>query len=70
MEFPNIQTQSVSGAKINSDFFVAGSARPVVISSNARNTFIQVDVPVTVKSTNEIITVPLTFKNNLEMAVN
>ena len=70
--FPSIQTQSVSGAKINSDFFVAGSVRPVVVSSNARNTFIQADVPVTVTKggVTEIITIPLTFKNNLEMAVN
>lgn len=70
--FPSIQTQSVSGAKINSDFFVAGSVRPVVISSNARNTFIQADVPVTVTKggVTETITIPLTFKNNLEMAVN
>ena len=70
--FPSIQTQSVSGAKINSDFFVAGSVRPVVVSSNARNTFIQADVPVTVTKggVTETITIPLTFKNNLEMAVN
>lgn len=70
--FPSIQTQSVSGAEINSDFFVAGSVRPVVVSSNARNTFIQADVPVTVTKggVTETITIPLTFKNNLEMAVN
>ena len=70
--FPSIQTQSVSGAKINSDFFVAGSVRPVVPSSNARNTFIQADVPVTVTKggVTETITIPLTFKNNLEMAIN
>ena len=72
VKFPSIQTQSESGAKINSDFFVAGSVRPVVVSSNARNTFIQADVPVTVTKggVTETITIPLTFKNNLEMAVN
>ena len=70
--FPSIQTQSVSGTTINSDFFVSGSVRPVVVSSNARNTFIQADVPVTVTKggVTETITIPLTFKNNLEMAVN
>ena len=70
--FPSIQTQSAAGAKINTDFFVSGSVRPVVVSSNARNTFVQADVPVTVTKggVTETITIPLTFKNNLEMAVN
>lgn len=66
VKFPNLQ----NNAKTNSDFFIPGSVRPVVVSSNARNTFVQIDVPVTVKGTDEVITIPLTFKNNLEMAVN
>lgn len=74
--FPTLEdsSKSYSGStdpniKANTSFFAKGSAKPVVVSSNARNTFIQVDVPAKNRE-GKIINIPVTFKNELEMVIN
>lgn len=71
VKFPDLKVAATRGSGVNgnTNFFIPNSVRPVVPSSNARNTFIQADVSVTVNGT-ESISIPLTFKNNLEMAIN